>query len=109
MSAVLSDAARVRPPHTGNNNEAALAAATPSAEVDLFATAGPDVMSFWVSLTCTAPFNYLVGETGVVAPSSQEFLTNGTPAQFVATRSKLRFLRVVMPVGGSYKWWISGP
>ena len=40
MSAVTADAARVKPPSTGNDNEASLALATSSPAIDMFAGQG---------------------------------------------------------------------
>jgi hypothetical protein len=108
-SPAVADAARVRPPQTGNVNEAALAAATSSAALDLFAGQGADVKALWVSLACTNPFNYLVGESGVAAPSSQPYFANGSVQQFRATRATQRYMRVIIPLGGNYQWWVSGP
>lgn len=110
MASFTEDAARVQPPQATNNNEAALVAATPSAEIDLFANEGPDVMAIWITLACDNPFNFEVGVTGVVgAPTSRSFFAGGSPVQFRAKRNTLRFLRVTSPLGGFYKWWNSGP
>jgi hypothetical protein len=109
MSAAVADAARVKPPSTGNVNEAALGVATASAALDLFANEGLDVMAVWVSVVCTAAFNLLVGESAVAAPASVGYFAANSVQQFRATRSKLRYLRVIIPAGGEYKWWVSGP
>jgi hypothetical protein len=108
-SPATADAARVKPPGTGNNNEAALAAATASAALDLFAGQGADARAIWATLVCTAPFNFLVGEAAVAAPTSTGFFAAETTQAFRAIRSTLGYLRVIMPAGGSYKWWVSGP
>ena len=108
-SPVVGDAARVKPPGTNNNNEASLIAATASGALDLFAGQGDDLQQNWLSLTCTNPFNFLVGESGVADPTSLEFFAGGAVVQFKINRSKLRFLNVIIPLGGDYKWWISGP
>lgn len=108
--AVLADAARVKPPGTANNNEASLVVATASPAVDLFAGQGEDLQQNWISLTCTNPFNFLVGEENVVAdPTSLEFFAGGAVVQFKANRSKLGFMKIIIPLGGDYKFWVSGP
>lgn len=108
-TAVLADAARVKPPHTSNNNEAALGAGVASAALDLFAGQGDDVMHLWISVTCTQNYNIMVGNSAVAAPTNKEFFGATVIHQFRAIRSKLGSLRVIMPVAGDYKWWISGP
>ena len=108
-TAVLADAARVKPPGTANNNEASLAAGVASSALDLFAGQGDDLQQNWISLTCTAPFNFLVGEDSVADPSSLDFFAGGATVQFKANRSKLQFLKIIMDAGGDYKFWISGP
>lgn len=110
MSAVVGDAARVAPPSAGNNNEAALGAATPSPAIDLFAGQGGDLLQNWISLTCSNPFNFVVGDLDTMAAASAgEFFAGGAVVQFKANKSLLRFLRITINAGGDYKWWVSGP
>jgi hypothetical protein len=108
-SAVLADAARVKPPSAGNNNEGALAAGVVVIEQDLFAGQGDSVMHHWISLTCTAPFNYITGKAGLADPTDIEYFAGGAAVQFRATRSQLAVLLLRMPAGGNWKWWVSGP
>ena len=110
MPAVLADAARVKPPSTGNDNEASLALATSSPAIDVFTGQGDDTMHQWISITCTNPFNFKMGDDDTVAdPTSLELFAGGSVQQFRATRSRLRFLKIIIPLGGDYKWWVSGP
>jgi hypothetical protein len=63
----------------------------------------------WITLTCTAAYSYIIGGSGVAAPSNKGYIAAGSPSSFRVNKATLSHLRVIMPAGGDYLWWISGP
>ena len=109
MPAVLADAARVKPPSAGNTNETVAVAGVASVAEDLFALEGDDVMHMWISVSATAAFNFLAGVVGMADPTNKAYFGTGAAVQFRVTRAKLPKMIVIIPAGGDFTWWNSGP